>query len=273
MKPRQGAEPPWLAWMREQIVRGPDIETMREILRREGVSDEDFALGLDAVRPLHTCLVDGKVGVPPLIRRAPPKLRRLDVPTVELYAYDDFMSAKDCARLIALVNHHLTPSTLPNDVGDAEFRTSQTCALGELRSPVAREVDAKICKCIGIQPTYSEGIQVQRYDVGQQFKPHTDYFEPGSRNYFRFATLHGNRTWTFMVYLNDAGLEGGATRFTNVNFAVKPKAGMALLWNNLLEDGSPNFDTWHCGEPVTRGHKVIITKWFRLNGTGPPFYE
>ena len=75
-----------------------------------------------------------------------------------------------------------------------------------------------------------------------------------------------------MVYLNDV-LEGGATRFTRIDHAVKPKASMALLWNNLKPDGTPNELTMHCGEPVVRGHKIIITKWFRVHGDGPVFYE
>ena len=114
--------------------------------------------------------------------------------------------------------------------------------------------------------------QVQRYDVGQQFKPHRDCFEPGTNTYQRLAGLRGNRTWTFMVYLNE-DMQGGATHFTEIGQVISPKTGMALLWNNLLEDGSPNQATLHCGEPVTRGHKVIITKWFRVFGDGPVFYE
>jgi len=119
---------------------------------------------------------------------------------------------------------------------------------------------------------YSEGIQAQRYDVGQQFKPHWDYFTPDTDAYRRLAGVRGNRTWTFMVYLNDV-LEGGATRFTKIDHAVTPKAGMAVLWNNLNADGSTNEFTMHCGEPVVRGHKIIITKWFRIHGDGPVFHD
>jgi hypothetical protein len=84
------------------------------------------------------------------------------------------------------------------------------------------------------------------------------------------AGLRGNRTWTFMVYLNEE-LEGGATRFTKIDYAIKPKTGMAVLWNNLHVDGSINPFTMHCGEPVISGHKLIITKWFRVHGDGPLF--
>ena len=58
-----------------------------------------------------------------------------------------------------------------------------------------------------IDPAYGEPLQGQRYDVGQEFKAHTDYFEPGGADYDRFCSVAGQRTWTFMVYLNavDAG--------------------------------------------------------------------
>ncbi len=261
-----------MTWLREQVHAAADLQVVHRMLREKGLSDQDIAAGIEAVRPLDSALKRGTIETPPLIRRAPPKLRRLDVPKAEVYAYDDFLSPKDCARVIALSAHHLQPSPVANDPGDVDYRSSTTCALAQLRSPVALEVDAKICRGIGIRPEYSEGIQAQRYDVGQQFKAHWDYFEPDSTDYLRFASITGNRTWTVMIYLND-GMEGGATRFVNADYAVVPKAGMALMWNNLHADGTPNRETKHSGEPVTRGHKVIITKWFRVMGTGPQFYE
>jgi prolyl 4-hydroxylase len=88
----------------------------------------------------------------------------------------------------------------------------------------------------------------------------------------RFAGTRGNRTWSFMVYLNE-GMEGGGTRFTALNHTFQPKTGMAVLWNNLNADGTPNTATMHAGEPVIRGHKVIITKWFRVMGDGPVFFD
>jgi len=66
-----------------------------------------------------------------------------------------------------------------------------------------------------------------------------------------------------MVYLNEPQ-SGGETRFVEVDLTVKPKLGMAVLWNNLLPSGNPNYFTRHQGMPVTAGMKVIITKWFRM---------
>jgi prolyl 4-hydroxylase len=260
-----------LAWLRQQMDLACDMSISVEALRKAGYTDEAILEGFEAIRPRGDALTAG-VHVPPLLRRRPATLHKLENPHADLYTLDDFLSAKECARLVSLIGHHLTPSTLSHAHSDHYFRTSQSAHLCHLRSPAAIAVDAKICKTLGIRAEYSEGIQAQRYDVGQEFKPHWDYFEPGTTVYQRFAGMRGNRTWSFMVYLNDE-VEGGATRFTKLDHAVKPKTGMALLWNNLNEDGSPNTFTMHCGEPVTRGHKVIITKWFRVHGDGPLFHE
>ena len=259
-----------LKWLREQISMGCDMSQSVDTLRKQGYSDPAILDAFEAIRPRGNALAE--TSPPPLIRRMPKNLHRVDNPNLELYTLDDFLSAKECIRLVALIDHHLHPSTLSYPSDDKAFRTSQSSYLCHLKSPVAVNIDAKICKTMGIRVEYSEGIQAQRYDVGQQFKPHWDYFTPDTDAYRRLAGIRGNRTWTFMVYLNDV-LEGGATRFTKIDQAVTPKAGTAVLWNNLNPDGSTNEFTMHCGEPVIRGHKIIITKWFRIHGDGPVFHE
>lgn len=259
-------------WLRTNIALGSGFGESYAQLRAHGFSDKAIAQALDQLAPRGDALAGGRLEAPPLVRRAPPNLRRIENPKIELYALDDFMSAEDCLRLIEFAAGHLIASPVTSDGGDPYFRTSKTCLLAHLRTPLGLEIDARICRTLGIRPAYGEGIQVQRYDVGEEFKTHTDYFEPGTRTHRSFATLRGNRTWTFMVYLNE-GMEGGGTRFADIDTVVQPKLGMALLWNNLHPDGSPNTATHHSGEPVTSGHKVIITKWFRTRGDGPVFYE
>lgn len=261
----------WLNWLREQLRIGCDMSESVLRLRSEGYSDEAILAGLELVRPRGDALTSGFMN-PPLMRKAPPKLRKHPSELLQLYELDDFLTPKECARIVALINHHLRPSTLSYASDDKAFRTSTTADLCHLKSPVATHIDEKICRTLGIRVQYSEGIQAQRYDVGQQFKAHWDYFPPDTPVYRRLAGLRGNRTWTFMVYLND-GMEGGATRFTKIDYAVQPKLGKAVIWNNLHADGSCNEATMHCGEPVVSGHKIIITKWFRVHGDGPLFYE
>jgi prolyl 4-hydroxylase len=262
----------WQDWLRDNMKLGCDLLELMNTLRQAGFSDDAIAAGLDAVRPTGDAFAEGVMQAPPLIRKAPRNLRRFDHPEVELYILEDFLSRKESEKLVALISHHLRPSTVSFDNGDRYFRTSQTSHLSHLKSPVALNIDEKICKTIGIRAAYSEGIQAQRYDVGQQFKPHWDYFEPGTKEFVRFAGTRGNRTWTFMVYLNE-GMGGGGTCFTELGHTFEPKTGLALLWNNLKADGTPNTFTKHSGEPVTSGHKIIITKWFRAIGEGPVFYE
>lgn len=261
----------WDQWLRDNIRRGCDLGEVLGTLRKQGFTDAVIAQSLDAAMPR-----DGGDGEsrapPPLLRRMPPGLRKVNTDKLELYTLDDFMSEKECQRLVALINHHLRPSTVAWDNGDRGFRTSQTSDLALLRSPLALATDAKICKTMGIRAEYSEGIQAQRYDIGQQFKGHMDYFEPGSLEYVRYTAARGNRTWTFMVYLNE-DMQGGGTKFFAIDRTFQPKRGQALLWNNLHADGTTNKNTMHSGEPVIAGHKLIITKWFRELGEGKPFYD
>lgn len=273
MNPEAQVGPQLLDWLRTQMAIACDLSESVEHLRKLGFSDRAILVAFETVRPRGDAIAAGG-NLPPLVRRAPPALRKFSSRghAVDIYTLDDFMSPNECAKLKALIGHHLRPSTLSHDPKDDSFRTSQTADLCNLKSPVSIAIDAKICRTLGIRAEYSEGIQAQRYDVGQQFKPHWDFFIPDSDVYRRVCGVRGNRTWTFMVYLNDVEA-GGATRFTRLDHAVQPKAGMALFWNNLNLDGSINEATMHCGEPVVRGHKVIITKWFRVHGHGPLFHE
>lgn len=260
----------WTKWLRNSMRMGVDLAELLGKLRNAGYTDKAIADGFDAVRPTNDATE--QLMSPPLIRRSPPNLRKFDNPRVEMYTLEGFLNRRECERLIALIDHHLTPSTVSFDNGDRYFRTSSSCYLSHLKSPVAVDIDDKICRTLGIRPEYAEAIQAQRYDVSQEFKPHWDYFEPGTREFLRFCGTRGNRSWSFMVYLNE-GMEGGGTRFTEINHTFKPTLGMAVLWNNLSPDGTPNKATMHCGEPVASGFKVIITKWFRCIGDGPVFYE
>jgi prolyl 4-hydroxylase len=98
--------------------------------------------------------------------------------------------------------------------------------------------------------------------VGQEFKLHTDYFEPGGPDWESNTHIGGQRTWTLMVYLNQPD-EGGATRFKRIGKVIQPETGKLLAWHNLDADGRPNYETLHAGLKVYRGTKYIITKWYR----------
>ena len=182
-------------------------------------------------------------------------------PKLEMFIVRDFLDPATCAAMIARIDARRRPSTIADDLGEAAFRTSETCDLDGGDAAVAA-VDAAIADLLGIDAAFGEPIQGQRYAPGQEFKPHTDTFEPGRADYFEHCAEAGNRTWTAMVYLNDVEA-GGATRFKALGKTIQPERGKLLAWNNLLADGVPNPATLHQGMKVRSGTKYILTKWWR----------
>jgi prolyl 4-hydroxylase len=194
-------------------------------------------------------------------------MQQLPSPKVELFQHRRFADPDLCADLIALIEQDRRPSTIADDNGDPVFRTSETCDLAA-DLPAVRQIETMITALSGIDPAFGEPLQGQRYDVGQEFKPHTDFFAPDGRDFQKFCAQSGNRTWTFMVYLNDVEA-GGATRFKLLDKTFQPEAGKLLCWNNRLADGpdgtagSVNHATLHHGMKVRKGVKYVITKWYR----------
>lgn len=125
---------------------------------------------------------------------------------------------------------------------------------------------------LGLSPRWSQPNQLQKYGSGEKFGSHADHFEPGSQQYAREAHVDGQRTWTFMVYLN-APKSGGETHCGRLGRTFTPTTGLALIWNNLTAEGDPNRWTEHEGMAVEAGEKYIVTKWYRDKGAGPLFME
>lgn len=193
--------------------------------------------------------------------RTIPGMQRVPNPKLELFILRGFLDPGMCHALIELIDANRRPSTIADDNGDRYFRTSETCDLS-YDDPVVARLDAKIAQVSGIDPAYAEPLQGQRYAEGQEFKAHTDYFDPGGRDYDEYCTVSGQRTWTFMVYLN-AVEAGGATRFKIIDKTIQPEPGKLLAWNNRHADGSVNPASLHHGMKVRQGTKHVITRWYR----------
>lgn len=192
---------------------------------------------------------------------AHPGVQRVPSPKLTLFIKRGFLAPDHCAALIDLIDARRRPSTVSDYNGDAGFRTSETCDL-DRAAPAVAEVEALIAAFAGLDPIYGEPIQGQRYAVGQEFKGHTDYFDPAGEDFARYCSVAGNRTWTVMIYLNEP-TAGGATRFKAADKIVQPETGKLLAWNNRRPDASLNPATLHQGMKVRSGVKYVITKWFR----------
>lgn len=188
-------------------------------------------------------------------------VKRVPTRDLELFIVRDFLDPATCDALIERIDAKRRPSEIADDLGVANFRTSETCDL-DWRDPLVAKVDQQIADLLGLSLAASEPLQGQRYAPGQEFKPHTDTFEPGGYDFLVHTLDRGQRTWTAMVYLNEPD-EGGGTRFKRIDKIVQPETGKLLAWNNLLPDGRPNPATLHQGMKVRRGTKYVLTKWFR----------
>ncbi|UZW54522.1 2OG-Fe(II) oxygenase [Sphingobium sp. JS3065] len=197
---------------------------------------------------------------------AHPRVQRVPSRDLVLFMQRGFLSEAECAQLIARIDAIRRPSTIADANGDTTFRTSETCDL-DPADPLIAAVDDRLAAFAGIDPAFGEPIQGQRYDVGQQFKPHTDFFDPHGADFARFCSIAGNRTWTLMVYLN-VPAAGGATRFVKIGKTVQPETGKLLAWNNRLGPGRYNDASLHHGMKVRSGVKYIITKWYRERAWG-----
>ena len=188
-------------------------------------------------------------------------MQRVPSPKLELFILRDFLSGAECDALIDRIDAKRRPSTLANFNGDELFRTSETCDLPE-GEPAVQALEALLFDLNGIDPAHGEPVQGQRYNVGQEFKPHNDWFNPHGQDWEKYCGVSGQRTWTFMIYLNDVEA-GGATRFTAVKKSFQPEAGKLLCWNNRTAELAGNVNAIHHGMKVRKGVKYIITKWYR----------
>jgi prolyl 4-hydroxylase len=151
-----------------------------------------------------------------------PNTLKLPALGLDIFVVREFLSPKECADVIELIDKDRVPSGLLAPTPDPEFRTSESCNL-RLEDRANQMVEGKINRLTGIDPRHGETIQGQRYAVGQQFKPHHDFFFTNQPYWPEQERQGGQRTWTAMIFLN-APEAGGQTFFPNAKVRVSPTA-------------------------------------------------
>lgn len=190
-----------------------------------------------------------------------PGVRQIASPRIELFTVPGFVPDDLCDRLVRQIDANRKPSTVADPNGDHYFRTSETCYF-DMGDAAVKDLEDRLFALNAIDRAHGEPVQGQRYDIGQEFKAHTDYFERGGQDWEKFCGVAGQRTWTFMIYLNDVEA-GGATRFKVIGKAFQPRKGMLVCWNNHRPNGTVNPATLHHAMPIRKGLKYVITKWYR----------
>lgn len=178
-----------------------------------------------------------------------------------------FLTPAECACLAALASPALQPSQVIDPatgrlILDPVRRSSSTAFPFVLESPFIHALNQRIAAVTGTNWEQGEPMQVLSYRPGQEYRRHSDAIR-GEAN---------QRTLTLLVLLSD-DFDGGETHFTEIDRAFRGRVGDALLFGNADAQGNPDPLAFHAGKPVTRGQKLILSKWIRrypLDLTGPP---
>ena len=192
---------------------------------------------------------------------ADPSAMRIPTDSIEAYAVSDFLTPAECERFMALVDENARPSETFDNQEEDLYRTSYSGDVNPYE-PFVAMIERRIHDLLGMDPAFGETSQGQRYEVGQEYQAHCDFFGPRTAFYQREVPAGGQRSWTAMIYLNDVD-DGGATDFMHIGLTFTPRQGMLLAWNNMKPDGTPNINTLHAAKPVLAGVKYVITKWYR----------
>lgn len=178
---------------------------------------------------------------------------------------ENFVNPLQAKHLINIADQIKKPSTI--DSKDDPYtlakniRSSESAHLGKARDAIVKEIEDAACSYVKLDTHYLEPMQVVVYEKGQKFNPHYDFFSPDTAD----LAYRGNRNKTILVYLNDVKEEdGGATVFPKLGIKVQPKAGSAIYFENMNENGI-NYDTLHAGEELQtdKQNKYAINIWFR----------
>ena len=135
------------------------------------------------------------------------------------------------------------------------IRTSDTAVFPWVaENPAVHALNRRLAALSGTDVAQGEPLQVLRYAPGQEYRAHIDAV-PG---------LDPQRILTVLVWLND-GYEGGETRFLEADLTLRGRRGDALLFENVDARSRPNPRAVHAGLPVTKGMKLLASRWIRAS--------
>jgi prolyl 4-hydroxylase len=171
--------------------------------------------------------------------------------------FDDIFTPAECAYLIEAATPLMSPSVVVDERSGRlvphPIRTSDTALFPWLLAdPAITALNRRLAVASGTALDQGEPLQVLRYTPGQQYRDHLD----------AIAGASNQRIMTMIVYLTD-DYDGGETRFVQAGIDHRGRRGDALLFHNALADGRADPRSEHAGLPVTRGAKLIASRWIR----------
>jgi prolyl 4-hydroxylase len=151
----------------------------------------------------------------------------------------------------------------------AETRTNREMSFTIFNADVVLSlIRDRISAAVGAPVSHFEIAKLLHYSPGEQFALHADFIEAKTPDLARELAARGQRSATFLIYLND-GYEGGATQFPRLSWQYRGGRGDALLFSNVDANGAADYDTIHAGMPPTSGEKWVLSQWVRTRPVGP----
>ncbi len=169
----------------------------------------------------------------------------------------NFLSAAECDYLRARGEPTLQPSVVIDPATGKSIphpiRTSDGTMFGvHDEDPVINALNRRIAALSGTRPEQGEPLQLLRYGVGGEYRAHMD----------GITAEPNQRVLTVLVYLSE-DYDGGETCFPRTGLRFRGRKGDALLFRNTGADEQPDPLSLHAGLPVTRGTKLLATRWIR----------
>jgi prolyl 4-hydroxylase len=265
----------WYDWVKENVTRQCNPEEMLSILIANGFDSETsqrtirFVQENPTLNMAENVFTESSLPNPKSSIQTPSglceTLIRIEKPVIVVYK--NFMSDEECDELVRLSASKLKRSTTVGDVDGKEIvhqhRTSDGGFFQRGETEFIKMLEERCTDLMNLPIENGEGIQVLRYEVGGEYRPHFDYFptdKPGSAPHLQKG---GQRVATLILYLNTVEA-GGETLFPKLNLKVSAKKGQAVYFSYF--DTTTNATdplSLHGGAPIVAGEKWIATKWMR----------
>ena len=173
----------------------------------------------------------------------------------------NFISNDECDELINMCNNRFIDSTIyETTTGNVNksARSSKNVYFQRSENKLISIIEDKVSEIFKLDKNQLEPLQIVKYDKGNEYKLHYDYFNEKSDQ------ISNQRVYSILIYLNDLKVEdGGSTYFPLYNIRIRPEKGKAIYWLNKKDDRL-NTMSLHAGEPVlTDTVKYVLTVWTR----------
>lgn len=273
MDTRQHITPELRDWLLAQVAAGHRAD---RVLASMQASGWDISVALAAMREVMpdavATLAPDALALPDLAPGAGHRIQVQDrlvdvivsIQHPRIAVFRNLLSEAECDALIALAQPRLSRSeTVVNRTGGSEVnaaRTSQGMFFGRGEGELVTAIESRIAALLNWPVERGEGLQVLRYGVGAEYRPHFDYFDPAQPGSQAILKRGGQRVGTVLMYLNTPE-SGGATTFPDAGIEVQALRGTAVFF--AYGQPSPLTRTLHGGAPVLSGEKWVATKWLR----------